>query len=85
MATATKQEVLKDVPPEKLDQLCKDEHLSELALSITDWPSIAPFLGLTGAEESEIKDHATTRRQKIEMLRKWQTKKGRKATYRNLA
>ena len=85
MATATKQEVLKDVPPEKLDQLCKDEHLSELALSITDWPSIAPFLGLTGAEESEIKDHATARRQKIEMLRKWQTKKGRKATYRNLA
>ena len=88
MATAAKPslEVLKNVPPEKLDQPCSDEHLSTLALHITDWQSIAPFLGLTEAEESEIvEDNSKARMKKIKMLRKWRNKKGEKATYRNLA
>ena len=77
---------MKDVPPEKLDQPCKYEHLSELALSITDWRSIAPFLGLTKADESEIEcDYGKARTQKIEMLRKWQASLGKQATYRKLA
>ena len=88
MATAAKPclEVLKDVPAEKLDQPCSDEHISKLALHITDWQSIAPFLGLTEAEESEIvEDCSKARTKKIKMLRKWRNKKGEKATYRNLA
>ena len=79
-------EVLKDVPAEKLDQPCSDEHLSTLALFIIKWESIAPFLGLTEAEEAEIKeDSSEARIRKIRMLRKWRNKKGEKATYRNLA
>ena len=79
-------DILKDVPPEKLDQPCRDDHLSEIALSITDWQSIAPFLGLTEAEIEEIDgDRAKTRTQKIVMLWKWRKKFGRKATYRKLA
>ena len=87
MATAARPslEVLKDVPPEKLDEPCKDEHLYELSLSITDWPSISPFLGLTEADESEIEDCKRVRTQAIKMLRKWRSKHGGKATYRNLA
>ena len=86
MATPTMEEVFKNVDLEKLNEPCKDEHLNELALSIKDWPSIAPFLGLTEAEESAIKnDHNKTRKQTIEMLRKWRNKFGRKATYRKLA
>ena len=88
MATAAEPslEVLKNVPAEKLDQPCSDEHLSKLSLSITDWQSIAPFLGLTEVEESEIVDDSSRARMKrIKMLRKWRNKKGEKATYRNLA
>ena len=88
MATAAKPslELLKDVPPEKLDEPCKDEHLCEIALSITDWQSIAPFLGLTEAEESDIEKNCDKAMiQKIKMLRKWREKFGRQATYRKLA
>ena len=88
MATAGRPslEVLNNVPPEKLDQPCKDEHLCEIALSITNWQSIAPFLGLKEVEESAIKnkyDDAIV--QNIKMLRKWREKFGRQATYRKLA
>ena len=88
MATAARPslEVLNNVPPEKLDQPCKDEHLCELALSITNWQSIAPFLGLTEVEESDIKkNYDDAMIQKIKMLRKWREKFGRQATYRKLA
>ena len=79
------EDILKDVPPEKLDQPCRDEHLSDIALSITEWKSIAPFLGLTKAEEENIeKDCAANETQKIGMLQKWREKLGRKATYGKL-
>ena len=70
MSTAARPslEVLNNVPPEKLDQPCKDEHLCEIALYITDWQSIAPYLGLTEADESEIEDCKKARTQKIKML-----------------
>ena len=87
MATATRPSLeLKDVPPEKLDEPCKDEHLCEIALSITDWLSVAPFLGLTETEESDIaKNYDKAMIQNIKMLRKWREKFGRQATYRKLA
>ena len=79
------EDILKDIPHEKLNQPCRDDHLSEIALSITDWQSIAPFLGLTEAEIEEIEgDRAKTRPQKIAMLWKWSKRFGRKATYRKL-
>ena len=81
------EELLKDVPSAKLDQSCRDEHLCELALSITNWQSIAPFLGLTEVEEKEISFMYPNelRRQTVAMLRKWKSKHGRKATYKRLA
>ena len=80
------EDLLKDIPPEKLDQPCRDDHLSEIALSITRWKSIVPFLGLTKAEEENIeKDCAANETQKIGMVRKWREKYGKKATYRKLA
>ena len=79
-------ELLKDVPPEKLDQPCRHNHLCEIALSVTDWQSIAPFLGLTEAEVEEIeRDLTTTKAQKTGMLGKWRRKFGREAKYRTLA
>ena len=79
------EDLLQDVPPEKLDQPCRDEHLSKIALSITDWQSIAPFLGLTEADEVIIRhDYPNWITQKIGMLRTWKKRFGGKATYRKL-
>ena len=79
------EDLLKDVPCEKLDQPCRDDHLSEIALLVTKWKSIAPYLGLTEAEEENIeKDCGENETQKIGMLRKWKKKFGKRATYRKL-
>ena len=79
------EDLLQDVPPEKLNQRCRDEHLCEIALSITEWQSISPFLGLTEADEVIIQhDYPDSIARKIGMLRKWKKRFGRKATYRKL-
>ena len=79
------EDLMKDVPCEKLNQPCRDVHLSEIALSVTKWKSIAPYLGLTEAEEENIeKNCGENETQKIGMLRKWKKKYGKRATYRKL-
>ena len=68
------------------NQPCLEEHLAEIATSITEWREISPFLGLTEAEEHEILGSAphSVRSQKIAMLRLWKKKKGKAATYSRL-
>ena len=39
---------------DKLDVMVTDEHLLLISQRMTNWQSIAPFLGLTEAEEEEI-------------------------------
>ena len=80
------EELLRGVAPEKLDQPCRDDHLSEIALSLTDWQSMAPFLGLTEVDEEEITSRYPHQliAQKIAMLRNWRQKLGEGATYREL-
>ena len=72
--------------PEGWNQPCLEEHLAEIAASITEWREISPFLGLTEAEEHEILGSAphSVRSQKIAMLRLWKKKKGKAATYNQL-
>ncbi len=79
-------ECLEGVPPGKLGRPCKDVHLCEISLYITNWRAIAPFLGLSKVVEEQIeRDEGKTDTQKIAMLRRWREKFGRKATYRRLA
>ena len=80
------EELLRGVAPEKLDQPCRDDHLSEIALSLTDWQSMVPFLGLSEVDEEEIMSRYPHQlvAQKIAMLRKWKQKLGEVATYREL-
>ena len=80
------EDLLKDIPCERLNQPCRDDHLNEIALSLTDWQSIAPFLELTEFDEREItmrysKDLAM---QNIAMLRKWRSTFSQNATYKTL-
>ena len=73
-----------DQQPAGWNQPCLEEHLAEIATSITEWREISPFLGLTEAEEHEILGTIpplSVRSQKIAMLRLWKKKKGRAATY----
>ena len=81
------EELLKDVLPAKLNQPCRDECLCELALSITNWQSIAPHLGLTDKDEEEISSLYPNKlgRQTVAMLRRWKSKHGKRATYKRLA
>lgn len=80
-------EILRGVAPECLDQPCEDNHLSEVALSLTDWQTMAPFLGLTEMDERAIvcRHQLDLVKQNIAMLRKWKSEFGVEATYRKLA
>ena len=71
--------------PASWSQPCSEEHLAKIAMLITDWRAVSPFLGLTEAEEIAILEstHSVPAR-KIAMLRKWKQKRGAKATYKRL-
>ena len=65
---------------------CSEQHLAQIAMLITDWRAVAPFLGLTQAEEIAILEstHSVPAR-KIAMLRQWKQKLGGSAaTYKRL-
>ena len=72
--------------PGSWNQPCSDRHLAVISKNVDHWRVIAPFLGLTGADESAIleSDHHSVPLQRIAMLRKWKQKEGAKATYRRL-
>ena len=86
-AVAKLDELLQGIPSETLDQPCKDRYLTEIALSIKEWRSIAPYLRLTEVDEKEIRTRCPEEliAQNTAMLRKWREKRGKKATYRKLA
>ena len=68
-----------------LDHLVSRDHQNKIALSITDWRSIAPFLGLEETEEEGIEVmYSTVKTRNIAMLRKWKHLHGSSATYRRL-
>ena len=68
------------------NEQCTDIHLALIGRSIVDWREIAPFLGLTEAEEIAIlgSNPHSVPAQKMAMLRKWRQKKGVEATYNQL-
>ena len=80
-------ELLQDVPPEALDRPCEDRHLCDIALSIKEWRSIAPYLRLSVVDEKVIRTRYPEEliAQNTAMLRRWREKRGKKATYRKLA
>ena len=72
--------------PAGWNQQCSEEHLAKIAMLITEWRAVSPFLGLTEAEEIAIlgSNPHSVPAQKIAMLRKWKQKRGAKATYKRL-
>ena len=62
---------------------CSSAHIAKLSEHIEDWEELAPYFGLTEAEQQEIRaSHALQYKvQKRKMLWKWVRKLGEKATY----
>ena len=86
---ATTEDIYHGVPREKLDSPVTDIHIADLAFMLTTWEELAPYLGLTEAEEEAIQVDYQGRYglQKRQALRKWQSKLGsgpNGATYRQL-
>ncbi len=46
------------VPAVKLDQQCSRDDLNEISKSLTRWPEVSPFLGLTETNEG-VRDGRT--------------------------
>ena len=85
----TAEDICHGVPREKLDSPITDIHIADLAFMLTTWEELAPYLGLTEAEEEAIQVDYQGRYglQKRQALRKWQSKLGsgpNGATYRQL-
>ena len=86
---ATAEDICHGVPREKLDSPITDIHIANMAFMLTTWEELAPYLGLTPAEEEAIQVDYRGRYglQKRQALRKWKAKVGRGpkgATYRQL-
>ena len=66
-----------------LDVRCSSAHIAKFSERIEDWEELAPYFGLTEAEQQEIRaSHADQYKiQKRKMLWKWVRKLGEKATY----
>ena len=76
---------LGDANHSTLDHLVSRDHQNKIALSVTDWRSIAPLLGLEETHEEDIKvSYSTVKTRNIAMLRKWKHLHGSSATYRRL-
>ncbi len=80
-------EALIGVQAEKLDQLCSRDYLNEISKSLTHWPEVSPFLGLTEADEEDVRsksDRAISglTRERVDVLRRWQENHKERATYR---
>ena len=87
MATrVTAADIIRELPQEALDSPVSDLHVAELASEIINWEQFVPYLGLTEAEQEEIRRDNPNRYgiQKREVLRKWKAKQGSGATYRQL-
>ena len=86
---ATAEDICQGIPSERLDSPVTDIQIADLASELKTWEKLAPYLGLTPADEEEIQVDYQGRYglQKRQALRKWQSKLGRGpngATYRNL-
>ncbi len=86
-ALSSLDEALIGVRAEKLDQLCSRDDLNEISKSLTHWPEVSPFLGLTEADEEDVRaksDRAVSglTRERVDVLRRWQENQKEGATYR---
>ena len=88
MTTAYKavDDICKGVDQKLLKSHVSDYHITEIAANLRDWEDLAPFMGLTDAEQMEIKeDHPLKPEcQRHKALHTWKWKNGDNATYETI-
>lgn len=69
-----------------LNQICSDQDLSDIAGKLENWEIFCAYLSISSAEQTELKrNHQQDyKSQKIQALKLWKQKVGRKATYESL-
>ena len=73
------------VQPEKLNERIGDDHLCEIALFLTEWKTVVPFLGLDENDVDIIEQEERKEKvRRLKALRKWKSKFAFEATYRKL-
>lgn len=80
------EELLQRVPEESLQKPCDDDLLRKVALKLSKWKSLAPYLGLSEVDEENIASSYTdVGAQRVKMLRTWRERLGQRATPQALA
>lgn len=70
---------------DQLVEPCKQECLDKMALKLSRWKILCPFLGLSSEEEEKIlKSHQKNSHRRSGMLNLWREKLGDEATYLRL-
>ena len=80
-------EQLSKFPAHLLDVPCADTHLVQLTECFSEWQTrLSTSLQLTAVEVEDIESDwsRNTKRQRLEMFRKWQRKNRERATYRSV-
>ena len=83
---ASLDEQLSKFPAHLLDVPCADAHLVQLTGCFSEWQTrLSTSLQLTAVEVEDIESDwpRNAKRQRLEMLRKWQRKNRQQATYRS--
>lgn len=69
-----------------LNRKCSSEHLHAIALKLTSWKTLCPFIGLSREDEEDIEEeNRKNMDRKVAMLRRWSEKFCDEATYLKLA
>jgi len=77
--------LLKTISKSKLEEVCSDEFLRQLAPHMRDWRNLAPGFGIGGMEAKELAHHyQDVSEQRYRALRCWKQINPVKATYREL-
>ena len=73
------------VCPEKLNDSISDDHLCEIALFLTSWCKVAPYIGLREMDINDVQREGKNEQdQTLNALERWKGKFGFKATYQKL-
>ena len=84
-ASLTLSSLLRNVPPEVLQQVVKERHLADLAQMIPGWKELAHRLALSEVEERTIEEeNRKSAQRKVAVIRMWRQKNGKRATYKRL-
>lgn len=87
--TATCHKIAKEIglnePDAVLSRACDDDLLPSIACYLHIWRELAPFLGLSEVDVSDVeRDYGSEAERRVGILRKWKAGNGRRATYEDL-